>query len=150
MTKEQEQELLEKHKGLVLAQIKTFAVNSRVSRQDYIQAGLMGLLKAIRKFDPTKSQLQTFAWPIIRNELINTYNKAWRNMEPTIEVEPTYSISTNILDELPKLTDIEMLVIKYKLEGYTIKEIAGYTDITQKDIKSILNNIYIKIKADNE
>ncbi len=111
----------------------------------------MGLLKAIRKFDPTKSQLQTFAWPIIRNELINTYNRAWRNQEPHIlmEVEPMYQ-STNILDELPQLNNVEMLIVKYKIEGYTIKEISKFIDVSQKDIKTILNDIYIKIKADNE
>jgi RNA polymerase sigma factor (sigma-70 family) len=152
MDKETEQRLVLEHQGLVHAQIKSFATNSKIDKNDYYQIGMQALLRAVRRYDSTKAKFPSFAWPIIRNALINAYNRVRKQREGLIEDsggEPYYT-DVHIDDLLPKLTELESTIVKYKIDGYTIKDIATYLDITQKSVKETLNNIYNKIKADND
>jgi RNA polymerase sigma factor (sigma-70 family) len=149
MDKEKEEELVKKHVGLVLSQSSSFRETSVVDKDDYAQIGYLALLKAIRKHNPDKSQLQTFAWKIIHNELITAYNKA-KKSPSQFDAEPFYEEEPTIEQLLPPLTEAEREVVNYKLQGYSIKEIASFLDKTQKYVKSILDNIYKKIKDRDE
>lgn len=149
MIKETEEELVKKHVGLVLSQSSSFKETSVVDKDDYAQIGYLALLKAIRKHNPEKSQLQTFAWKIIHNELITAYNKA-KKSPAQFTVEPLYEDAPTIEQLLPKMSDEEKLVVQYKLQGYTLKEISKFLDKTQKHVKTVLDNIYKKIKERDE
>lgn len=108
------------------------------------------MLKAIRKLDTTKSQLQTYSWPIIQNHLITAYNKAFKRKHNEISTEPEYNEQSNLIDMLPKLSDAEFEIAVLKIEGYSIKEISKKINKNKKEITILLNSIYNKIKADNE
>ena len=69
---ELEEKLIREHYGLVISQALYFLDDS--SFEDYIQAGLIGLLKAIRNYDENKAKFSTFATVCIRNE-IQSLNK---------------------------------------------------------------------------
>ena len=73
---ELEEQLIQQHYGLVVAQALTFASDDRGALEDYIQVGLIGLLKAIRKYDEAKAKFSTFASVCIKNELINFSNRS--------------------------------------------------------------------------
>ena len=63
--KELEEELVYDHYGLVVSQALYFLNDPNFD--DYIQVGLIGLLKAIRKHNPEKSKFSTFASICINN-----------------------------------------------------------------------------------
>ena len=110
---------------------------------------MIALLKAIRKHDSSKSQLQTFSWPIIRNELITAYNKLYKKSSELISNEPSYE-EVSIIDLLPKMSEEEQQVVDLKIEGFSIKEVAETLNKKQSEIKSILEKIYMRIKANND
>jgi len=71
-SEELESELIHKHYGLVVSQALSFLRDDRRSNlEDFIQVGLIALLKAIRKYDKTKSKFSTFATLCIKNEFLN-------------------------------------------------------------------------------
>ena len=71
--KELEEELIHDHYGLVVSQALYFLNDSNFD--DYIQVGLIGLLKAIREHDPERSKFSTFATVCIRNAINNLKEK---------------------------------------------------------------------------
>ena len=147
---EKEQELILKHLGLALTHSKKFKTTTVVDKDDYLQIALMALLKAIRKHNPSKAQLQTFAWPIIINSLITEYNKAVNKNLQNISKEPSYESDMSIFDLLPKLNEQEEKIIQYRIEGYNNREIASFLDISQETIRDTLTRVYMKIKDKNE
>ena len=70
-----EAQLIQQHYGLVVAQAVAFTNDDRGALEDYIQVGLIGLLKAIRKYDKAKAKFSTFESVCIKNELINFANR---------------------------------------------------------------------------
>ena len=63
-------DLIERHMGLVVSVVNSFHPKGAVEKEDYIQAGRIGLWKALEKHDPQKSALSTYAWNPIRWEII--------------------------------------------------------------------------------
>ena len=69
---ELEEELVCKNYGLVVSQALSFSnENSQFLLEDYIQVGLIGLLKAIREYKEDKAKFSTFATVCIRNHMLN-------------------------------------------------------------------------------
>ena len=60
--------------GLVVSQAVKF-IAQKQDLDDYIQIGLIGLLKAIRNYDSEKSKFSTFATVCIRNEILKFIKK---------------------------------------------------------------------------
>ena len=73
---ELEEQLILKHYGLAVSQALRFIGNDKQLLEDYIQVGLIGLLKAVRKYDKNRSKFSTFATTCIKNELINFVNRS--------------------------------------------------------------------------
>ena len=76
INKELEENLIRKHYGLVVSQALKFIGSDKQLLEDYIQVGLIGLLKAVRKYDKDRSRFSTFATTCIKNELINFVNRS--------------------------------------------------------------------------
>ena len=72
-----EQEMVTQHYGLVVHQALNFVINKQ-DLDDYIQSGLIGLLKAIRNYNPDRSKFSTFATVCIRNEILKYAKKQKR------------------------------------------------------------------------
>jgi RNA polymerase sigma factor (sigma-70 family) len=152
MNEDKEMELILTNLGLVLSQSSTFRETAYIDKNDYKQAGMVGLLKAIRKLDPTKASLATFSYRTIKNELLLEYRKNKRNLanlgESDLNVPASEPSSFN--EYLPEMTDINKKIIQRKLEGYTISEIAVVLELSQQEIKNRLKQIYKDIKEANE
>ena len=89
-TQELEEQLVHTHYGLVVSQALRFS-SHRSSVEDHIQVGLIGLLKAIRNYDPEKSKFSTFATVCIRNEIFR-YTGLTTGICPQREYGNTYQM----------------------------------------------------------
>lgn len=156
-TKELEEQLVHTHYGLVVSQALRFS-NNRSSIEDHIQIGLIGLLKAIRNYDPEKSKFSTFATVCIRNEIFRyTRKNKPKNIPLDIRTssiinrtDDWYMPSEEIWEYLPDgLTEKEKLVLQMKFENYTHKEIADIICCSKGRVKNILKKIITLLQRVN-
>ena len=132
-----EDSLIREHYGLVVSQALSFFNDSNF--EDYIQAGLIGLLKAIRTHDEEKAIFSTYAIVCIKNSISKLRKKLNRpsltNKMEEFDTQFPYNSKDAILDYLPEyLPEEYVFIIKMRLEGYTNKEISDYTSSTKKEI----------------
>ena len=91
-----ENSLVLQHTGLIIVQAVLFNPTSLSDFDDYVSAGRLGLLKAIRGFNPDKNtKFSTYATTCIRREMIreaqrdkdNELSRSNIQYPATIEVE---------------------------------------------------------------
>ena len=135
-------------------------------QEDLLQEGILGLLKAIKFYDETKSSFSSFAFLCIRREMISAIRKAntQKNsvlnealttssmIEDSSDVDSYISLENNpeeayllkeAIKEFKNFSDknfskFEKEVLKYLIRGYSYREIAK---ILSKNLKSIDNTI---------
>ena len=135
-------------------------------QEDLLQEGILGLLKAIKFYDETKSSFSSFAFLCIRREMISAIRKA--NTQKNSILNEALTTSSMIEDgsdvdnyissennpeeayllkeeikEFKNFSDknfskFEKEVLKYLIRGYSYREIAK---ILSKNLKSIDNTI---------
>lgn len=135
-------------------------------QEDLLQEGILGLLKAIKFYDETKSSFSSFAFLCIRREMISAIRKA--NTQKNSVLNEALTTSSMIEDssdldnyissennpeeayllkeeikEFKNFSDknfskLEKEVLKYLIRGYSYREIAK---ILSKNLKSIDNTI---------
>ena len=135
-------------------------------QEDLLQEGILGLLKAIKFYDETKSSFSSFAFLCIRREMISAIRKA--NTQKNSILNEALTTSSMIEDgsdvdnyissennpeeayllkeeikEFKNFSDknfskLEKEVLKYLIRGYSYREIAK---ILSKNLKSIDNTI---------
>ena len=134
-------------------------------QEDLVQEGILGLLKAIKFYDETKSSFSSFAFLCIRREMISAIRKAntQKNMVLILEdsayfddeghninnykssesnPEEAYLLKEEI-EEFKNFSEnnfskFEKEVLTYLIRGYSYREIAK---ILSKKLKSIDNTI---------
>ena len=135
-------------------------------QEDLLQEGILGLLKAIKFYDETKSSFSSFAFLCIRREMISAIRKAntQKNsalnealatssmIEDSSDVDNYISLENNpeeaylLKEEIKEFKNFsnknfskfEKEVLKYLIRGYSYREIAK---ILSKNLKSIDNTI---------
>ncbi len=116
-------------------------------REDYIQVGRIGVLKAIRSFNPTKSKFTTHATNCVRNEMIREYNKHQkyyvRNVNIPLDHIPMKPEPPPL--ELQMLTQDERLIVHMRLNNESYKAIASQLGCSRNKIRRMLNTIGKKI-----
>ena len=152
---ELEEQLIQQHYGLVVAKALIFASSDRGALEDYIQVGLIGLLKAIRKYDETKAKFSTFASVCIKNELINFSNRTLKKnkrvkivyntdlMSSLSENAKYYYLEKESLFEIEHelLTKEQKLILKRKMENHSHKEIAEEIGCSKGSLKNKFRQI---------
>jgi RNA polymerase sporulation-specific sigma factor len=77
--------MIETHQGLVHKQVNQFMRRRKyfgLEESDLTQAGLVGLVHAIRTFDPDRgAKFATWAWPQIRGAITKAIRKSCRKRE---------------------------------------------------------------------
>lgn len=145
-----ESQLLADNIGLVVAQAKKFKPTNVTDLDDYKQAGYLGLLKAIRKYNPNiGTKLITFAWNAIYREIAREAGKFNEKQEKLIE-EPAEYKNDKIWEYVPKLSDNDFFILWMRVCGYTIQEIADSIKESKQSICIKLQKIINKIKECNE
>ena len=159
---ELEGELIHEHYGLVVSQALYFLSDDHKSNlEDFIQVGLIALLKAIRKYDKTKSKFSTFATLCIKNEFLNYRRKVSgrkgpkiiydTNLLKSVDGEQGFFDKDRIMEFIPDyLTSNEKFILHMKLENHTNKEIAEELHCSKRIIDSRLKNIIQTLRSANE
>lgn len=137
-----------------------------LTRDDWLQEGMIGFILAVRTFDTTKeTSFSTYASVCISNRLRSAWKKANSSgnaplndslifddsflppaqspEENYIESE-TYSFFTD--DLLKKLSDTEKKVISCYLAGFTYSETAKRLCMTEKAVDNALCRVKTKLK----
>ena len=147
-----EDSLIREHYGLVVSQALCFLDDSNF--EDYIQAGLIGLLKAIRTHDKEKSYFITHESVCVRNSISKLRKKLNRpsltNKMEEFYTEFPYNTKDAILDYLPESFPEEYkFIVKMRLEGYTNKEISEYISMTKNQVSEKIRLIIQMLREAN-
>ena len=158
---ELEEQLILTHYGLVVSQALKFIGNDKQLLEDYIQVGLIGLLKAIRKYDKNRSRFSTFATTCIKNELINFVNRSIKrdkklkviyNTDLLLTLSEKYTTETSddfdvITDLLTLLTDEQKLIVTKKIQNYSDGEISELIGCSRLSLRNKIRTIIDTIKG---
>lgn len=150
-----ETRLIEENMGLVISIAKQFKPKSKSEFDDYVQAGLIGCLRAIRKFDAEKASLSTWAYKHIKWEIIRQIEAANKSNALSIEqLTENYPIEpevNSLLEIIPDyLDDEERQLLILKKAGYSIKDITEMLSMNTYAIGKILKSAVDKIRLANE
>lgn len=137
--------------GLVLKQAKKFRPTQVTDLDDYIQVGLIGLLKAIRAYDSNRGSFSSFAWPIIKNHIISESKRfaqvatAIENIDEVEILEPSTKLKEIMID----LEENDILIVSMRFSGYTFKEIGSKLGITKQGAQYRFKQSVKRIKEIN-
>ena len=136
--------------GLVISLAKRFNPSNPQELDEYIQAGRIGLLIAIRKHNPELGALSTIAWQYIRREIrkyIKFYTKfKYQEMHNNIPSDK----KEELWEYLPNnLTEQEKKIIKLKSMGHTMSEIEDKIQIGASKANKIFKTGIKKIQNAN-
>jgi len=158
-TKSLEEQLVNEHYGLVVSQAIRFS-SQKSDLEDHIQVGLIGLLKAIRNYDPDQSKFSTFATVCIKNEIFRHIKKNKpKTVDPANSIETKsvlkgdsgYSPKEGFWEIVPEcLSEKERLVLSMKIQNYTHREIAHHLSCPKNQIKHIVRKAINTIRRYNE
>ena len=155
------EKLIEKNMGLVMSIVNSFHPKDQTEREDYLQAGRIGLWKALKKFNPAKGNvLSTYAWNPIRWEIIKEIRSKGGKVT-LFSLSGSDCISSHELQTLPKtempfweylpsnLNKIESHIIQLRLQGFNFKEISSKLDCNRSNIKKMFQSAINKIRETN-
>lgn len=127
--------LVKNNIGLVIYRSRKFRFNSLSDSEDFIQAGLIGLLKAARSYNPNLSAFSTYAGRCIDIEILQEIRKN-KERASSLQSNVSYSDEESYTDYLPELDEISKTILYMRyIGGYTLREIGeefGYSKTTAK------------------
>ena len=144
------EDLIEKNMGLVASIVNSFQPKDQTEREDYLQAGRIGLWKALQKFNPDKgSKFSPYAWNPIRWEIIKEI-KIMKRKKDHVDLSsihiPAYIEKEKFWEYLPDLTDEEKMVLDLRLMEYRFHEICAKMGKSNTYIKNLFYSAVEKIK----
>ena len=150
-------DLLEENMGLVISIVNRFNPKNTTERDDFIQAGRIGLWKAIDKFCENRgTKFSPYAWNPIRWEIMKEIRSSMKHKHFPLnldddEIMGTYGAEESFWELIPSsITAEEREVIKLRLEGHNFKEISLNLDCSRAVVKKIFNSAIKKIRDTNE
>jgi RNA polymerase sigma factor (sigma-70 family) len=147
-------DLIENNMGLVVSVVNSFKPKNHTEREDYIQAGRIGLWKALKKYNPDKGAvLSTYAWNPIRWEIIKEIKLVKRGRFASSKFcgPPVYDAKEEFWEILPTafLSEEEMNFLELRKMGYKLAEMATITGRTSSYVKRIFYRAVRKIRDKN-
>ena len=155
------EKLIENNMGLVMSIVNSFHPKAQTERDDYLQAGRIGLWKALKKFNPAQGNvLSTYAWNPIRWEIIKeirsktgkaaTFNFSTHDCIDSHEPPVLPKTEVVFWEYLPSnLNRLESNIIQLRLQGYNFKEISSKLDCNRSSIKKMYQSALDKIRETN-
>ena len=147
-------DLIDKNMGLVLTIVNRFNPQTPNDKEAYIQAGRIGLWKALSKFSKSGgSKFSPYAWNPITWEII----KEIRTLTPKVacitidqNIHPELDNNSPFWEMLPNtLTATELEIIELRQAGYNFKEMAAKLNCSRSYIKKYFHTAITKIKEVN-
>lgn len=121
-----ENQLLENNMGLVQSIVKRMNPPNPSEYDEYLQAGRIGLMKAIRDLDLSRGKLTTLAWYSIRRSILAHIFKCRKHTYKSLTKDVAYYNPVSLWEILPSsLTDHERKIVQMRSEGYTFSEISS-------------------------
>ena len=145
-------DLIEENMGLVISVVNYFGPKTDADRDDYTQAGRIGLWKALKKYDISrKCALSTFAWNPIRWEIIKEIKKQKKGVSRSLPNDANYTSSyymeEDFWDKMPViLNEEEKNLIDLRRMGYRLAEMATLTGNKVPYVKRVFYNAIKRIK----
>ena len=146
-----EDKMIEENIGLVLIYVRKMKPMRVVDFDDFLQAGLIGLLKAARAYDPSyNTKFSTYAVPKIKNEIFTEAKKFSDSGYSQLKIEPEKVEKETILEYLPDLDDESIHIILMRASGNTLQEIADKYGKTKEWARLKVNAIADRIVNANQ
>lgn len=143
--------LVSENYGLLVSQALSFNPKDKDQLEEYIQTGSIGMIKAIRTYNPEKGELSTHICCCVKNA-IRTYIRHEKRQLKTKEItEEAYEHNfESINDYLTDSNELDNLILEMRLGRYTIREIAERVGCDLNQAKHLINKIVKKIKKHEE
>lgn len=141
-----EEEIVKEYSPLVVSQALKFRPNKLTGFEDYLQAGFIGLLRAVRKFDPSRNvKFSTFSVICIKRQILKEFKK----LKPTMSL--LHEIECESKEEFWELhpdclSETEKKVIALRLKNYTYEQIGNELNFTKSWASEVLSSAIKKIK----
>ncbi len=138
-------ELIEQNMGLVVSIVNSFGPKNHTEREDLMDAGRIGLWKALQKYNQNNGHLiSTYAWRPIRWSIIREI----KNRKYAVSIDQIASPSIAQTENLwecytDDMTEDEKILIDLRKEGYKFREICDILNETPSKVK---NKFYKLIK----
>ena len=145
------EDLIEQNMGLVRTIVNRFNPKNHHDKEAYIQAGRIGLWKALTKFSKNKgSKFSPYAWNPITWEIIKEIRTSTPKhkfvQSDNYGLPETYHSSPFWELLPPTLTSPELQIIELRLEGHNFKEISSKLNRSRSDIKNHFQSAIKKIQ----
>lgn len=138
--------MLENHMGLVTEITKKFNPRSEHEFDELMQAGRIGLWKAIKGFDGSKARFSTYAYHCIYREMckekqfIDKFD--YVSLPDNISTSNSYEI--NLVDY--SLSNVQEEIINYRRGNYTWQQICELMSMSKYFVKQHYQEALEKIK----
>jgi len=145
-------ELIEKNMGLVISIVKSFNPKNDTEEKDLIDAGRIGLWKALKDFDKTKGfKLSTYAWKPIRHHIIREIKKVKKDISIN-DVTPPFIFQGERVWECytSGITEEEKQLIELRIQGYKLREMSEVLGQSQSSVKNKFYKLIRKLREANE
>lgn len=162
-------ELYARYKRIINAAARSYYLGGG-DKDDLLQEGFLGLLKAADSYDSARGGFKTYAYVCIRSKIISAVKsaKSYKN-KPLIDYVSIYGPSTELqklLSDDPedklidgensaefiqainkKLSKLEIIVLKLYLEGLSYAEIGERVGRDGKSVDNAMQRVKKKIEA---
>ena len=139
--------------GLVISVVNSFKPQNQTEREDYVQAGRIGLWKAIKNYDAKRGAvLSTYAWNPIRWEIIKEIKSLKKNRYKPLSFTniPSYSTKEGFWEVLPpSFSEEEVLLLDLRRMGYKLAEMAEISGRKNSYVKRVFYKAVKKLKEYN-
>jgi len=146
-------DLIEKNMGLVISVVNSFRPQNSTEREDYVQAGRIGLWKALKKYDNNKGAvLSTYAWNPIRWEIIKEIKSLKKNRYKTLPPAnvPAYLDAQEFWEIIPSsFSEEEIFLLDLRRMGYKLSEMAEISGRKNSYVKRVFYKAVKKLKEYN-
>jgi RNA polymerase sigma factor (sigma-70 family) len=148
-------ELIEENMGLVAKIVNSFEPKNYTERQDYMDAGRIGLWKALKKYDVKSGNvISTYAWRPIRWSIIREIKNYNKHKNISLQDVSDKFYSRNLDNELwecytNEMTRDEKLILSLRVEGYKFREICNILDQSSSSVKNKFYNLVKKLRKAN-
>jgi len=138
-------ELIEKNMGLVVSIVNSFGPKNHTEREDLMDAGRIGLWKALQKYNRENGHLiSTYAWRPIRWSIIREIKSRKKFVSIDQVASPVAETKQNLWEcYTDDMSSEEKTLIDLRREGYKFHEICDILDESPSKVK---NKFYKLIK----
>lgn len=148
-------ELIEENMGLVARIVNSFEPKNHTERQDYMDAGRIGLWKALKKYDiKSGNVISTYAWRPIRWSIIREIKNHKKHNNISLNDISDKFYSKNIDSDLwecytNEMTEDEKQILSLRVEGYKFREICNILNQSSSSVKNKFYNLVKKLRKAN-